>query len=120
MTKKFFLLISALLTITWSASARKVGVFCQMAATGTQVSEDGVIRASIVIDSEGEALLEIENLTDKVVFIHRKRSFSLVNGISEPMFIRQSNTDSHTTQHSVVTEENMTFNILLSAKQTLT
>lgn len=110
MTKKFFLLISALLTITWSASARRVGVFCQMAATGTQVSEDGTIRASIVIDSKGEALLEIENLTDKVVFIHRKRSFSLVNGISEPMFIRQSNTDSHTTQHSVVTEENMTFN----------
>ena len=110
MTKKFFLLISALLTITWSASARRVGVFCQMAATGTQVSEDGTIRASIVIDSKGEALLEIENLTDKVVYIHRKRSFSLVNGISEPMFIRQSNTESHTTQHSVVTEENMTFN----------
>ena len=83
MTKKFFLLISVLLTITWSASARRVGVFCQMAATGTQVSEDGTIRASIVIDSKGEALLEIENLTDKVVFIHRKRSFSLVNGISD-------------------------------------
>ena len=50
-----------------------------MAATGTQISEDGNIRASIVIDSEGEAVLEIENLTDKVMFIHRKRSFSLVN-----------------------------------------
>jgi len=70
MTKKFFLLISALLTITWSASARKVGVFCQMAATGTQVSEDGVIRASIVIDSEGEALLESGVHTSKtVVFV---------------------------------------------------
>ena len=110
MTKKFFLLISALLTITWSASARKVGVFCQMAATGTQVSEDESIRASIVIDPEGEALLEIENLSDKVVFIHRKRSFSFVNGVSEPMFIRQSNTESHTTQHSVVTGENSTSN----------
>lgn len=109
MTKKFFLLISALLTITLTASARRVGVFCQMAATGTQISEDGNIRASIVIDSEGEAVLEIENLTDKVMFIHRKRSFSLVNGISEPMYLRQYNTESHTTQQSVITENN-TFN----------
>lgn len=109
MTKKFFLLISALLTITLTVSARRVGVFCQMAATGTQISEDGNIRASIVIDSEGEAVLEIENLTDKVMFIHRKRSFSLVNGISEPMYLRQYNTESHTTQQSVITENN-TFN----------
>ena len=105
MTKKFFLLILALLTIALTASARRVGVFCHMAATGTQISKDGSIRASIVINPEGEAVLEIENLTDKVVFICRKRSFSLINGVSEPMYLRQSNTESHTTQQSVITDE---------------
>ena len=69
MTKKFFLLISALLTITWSASARRVGVYCHMAATGTQISEDGNIRASIKICPDGTANLEVENLTNRVIFI---------------------------------------------------
>ena len=105
MTKKFFLLISALLTITWSASARRVGVYCHMAATGTQISEDGNIRASIKICPDGTANLEVENLTNRVIFIRRAHSFSFVNKLSEPMFIPQSRTKSYTTQQSEITNE---------------
>ena len=74
MTKKFFLLISALLTIALTASARRVGVYCHMAATGTQISEDGNIRAFIMVNHDGTANLEVMNLTDKVIFIRRAYS----------------------------------------------
>ena len=106
MTKKFFLLISALLTIALTASARRVGVYCHMAATGTQISEDGNIRAFIMVNHDGTANLEVMNLTDKVIFIRRAHSFSFVNKVSEPMFVPQSRTESYTTQQSVVTNEN--------------
>ena len=105
MTKKFFLLISALLTITWCASARQVGVFCRMAATGSQISKDGNIMALIKVDKDGTAFLEVENLTDRVVFINRANSFSLINRISEPLFIPQLRTKSHTNMEGVVVDD---------------
>ena len=95
MMKKLSITMVALLLITLTAKASRVGVYCYMAMTGTESFEDNNIRARIALTPDGAALLEVTNLTDKILFIDRGRSFSFVNGESAPMFRPQTETETH-------------------------
>lgn len=91
-----------LFTILWvllgavSASASQVGVFCFMSAEGTETCVDQNVRLSLVLNNKGTMMLELENLTDSIIFVDRGLSFAWINGDSEPLFLMQSTTDSHT------------------------
>ena len=50
----------------------------------------------------GHALVEVENLTDKVIFVDRGRSFVWVNGQSATMFLPSSHTETHTQGYGTV------------------
>lgn len=65
-----------------SASASQVGVYCMMGSEGTQIYRDQNIRMEIALTLNGTAVLEVENLTDKVMYIDLARSFVWVNGAS--------------------------------------
>lgn len=65
-----------------SASASQVGVYCMMGNEGSEMYRNENIRLQIVLTLDGTALLEVENLTDKVMYIDRSRSFVWVNGAS--------------------------------------
>lgn len=93
--KKLFV-VFGLLVGALSASASQVGVFCFMAAEGTETFCDQNVRVSLVMDNKGAMMVELENLTDSIIFVDRGRSFAWVNGESEPLFLMQSTTDSHT------------------------
>lgn len=95
MMKKLSATMVALLLITLTAKASRVGVYCHMATTGTEIFEDNNIRARIALAQDGAALLEVTNKTDRILFIDRGRSFSFVNGESAPMFRPQTETETH-------------------------
>lgn len=65
-----------------SASASQVGVYCMMGSEGSQLYRDQNIRMEIALTLNGTAVLEVENLTDKVMYIDLARSFVWVNGAS--------------------------------------
>lgn len=50
----------------------------------------------------GHAIVEVENLTDKVIFVDRGRSFAWVNGQSVTMFVPSSHTETHTQGYGTV------------------
>lgn len=85
MKQLFATLLMMLFASTVSAS--QVGVYCMMAAEGTEVYSDNNIRLKIVLTTDGTALLEISNLTSKIIYVDRGRSFSWVNGMSRPLDI---------------------------------
>ena len=68
-----------------SASASQVGVYCMMGSEGTQIYRDQNIRMEIALTINGTAVLEVENLTDKVMYIDLARSFVWVNGASKSL-----------------------------------
>ena len=64
--KKLSATMVALLLITLTAKASRVGVYCHMSTTGTEIFEDNNIRARIALAQDGAALLEVTNKTDKI------------------------------------------------------
>ena len=85
-----------------AASARRVGVYCYMSGTGSEVFHDGNVEVRLVLSPMGHALVEVENLTDDVVFVDRGRSFVWVNGQSATMFLPSSHTETHTQGYGTV------------------
>ncbi len=90
---RLILLVMAVLGSHPTASARRVGVYCYMSGTGSEVCRDGKVEVRLVLSPMGHALVEVENLTDDVVFVDRGRSFAWVNGLSETMFLPSSHTE---------------------------
>ena len=85
-----------------AASARRLGVYCYMSGTGSEVCHDGNVEVRLVLSPAGHAIVEIENLTDKVIFVDRGRSFAWVNGQSVTMFVPSSHTETHTQGYGTV------------------
>ena len=88
-----------------AASARRVGVYCYMSGTGSEVCHDGNVEVRLVLSPAGHAIVEIENLTDKVIFVDRGRSFAWVNGQSVTMFVPSSHTETHTQGYGTVEQD---------------
>ena len=65
-----------------SASASQVGVYCMMGSEGTQIYRDQNIRMEIALTLNGTAVHEVENLTDKVMYINKKKK--LAHSLSKP------------------------------------
>ena len=85
MKKLFAMLLVLLCTATvW---ANQVGVYCLMSNEGTEVFCNDSIRARIRLNNHGTALLEVDNLTDHVVYVDRARSYASVNGFSTSLFM---------------------------------
>ena len=85
-----------------TVSARRVGVYCYMSGTGSEVCHDGNVEVRLVLSPMGHALVEVENLTEDVVFVDRGRSFVWVNGLSATMFLPSSHTETHTQGYGTV------------------
>ena len=105
MTSRFvrlILLFVVVLGVQPSASARRVGVYCYMSGTGSEVCHDGNVEVRLVLSPAGHAIVEVENLTDKVIFVDRGRSFAWVNGQSVTMFVPSSHTETHTQGYGTV------------------
>ena len=66
---------------------------------------DSNIQASIRLSPQGEALLEVENLTDHIIYVDRRNSFSYVNGQSVQLFLPSVNTESHTVGRGVIYDD---------------
>ena len=108
MTSRFvrlILLFVVVLGVQPSASARRVGVYCYMSGTGSEVFHDGNVEVRLVLSPMGHALVEVENLTDDVVFVDRGRSFAWVNGQSATMFLPSSHTETHTQGYGTVEQD---------------
>lgn len=99
---RLMLLLMFILGVQPSASARRVGVYCYMSGTGSEVCHDGNVEVRLVLSPAGHAIVEIENLTDKVIFVDRGRSFAWVNGQSVTMFVPSSHTETHTQGYGTV------------------
>ena len=99
---RLILLVMAVLGSHPTASARRVGVYCYMSGTGSEVCRDGKVEVRLVLSPMGHALVEVENLTDDVVFVDRGRSFAWVNGLSATMFLPSSHTETHTQGYGTV------------------
>lgn len=85
MKKLFTLLLVQMCTATVWAS--QVGVYCLMGSEGTEVFCNDSIRARIRLNNRGTALLEIHNLTDRIVYVDRAHSYASVNGLSESLYM---------------------------------
>ena len=99
------LLIIALLSITEFTMATRVGVYCYMNGPGLNANGDSNIQACIRVSPQGEALLEVENLTDHIIYVDRRNSFSYVNGQSVQLFLPSVNTESHTVGRGVIYDD---------------
>lgn len=99
--KKLFVTLSVML-FSIVASASEVGVYCFMASEGSETNGDENLRVKLVINGKGTMLLEVENLTDRIIFIDRGRSFAWTNEASMPLFAMRSTTDSHTYGERVI------------------
>ena len=99
---RLILLFVVVLGVQPSASARRVGVYCYMSGTGSEVFHDGNVEVRLVLSPAGHGIVEIENLTDKVIFVDRGRSFAWVNGQSATMFLPSSHTETHTQGYGTV------------------
>ena len=99
---RLILLFVVVLGVHPAASARRVGVYCYMSGTGSEVCHDGNVEVRLVLSPAGHAIVEIENLTDKVIFVDRGRSFAWVNGQSVTMFVPSSHTETHTQGYGTV------------------
>lgn len=99
---RLILLFVVVLGVQPSASARRVGVYCYMSGTGSEVCHDGNVEVRLVLSPAGHAIVEVENLTDKVIFVDRGRSFAWVNGQSVTMFVPSSHTETHTQGYGTV------------------
>ena len=84
--RKFFTTLLVLLC-TVSAWASQVGVYCLMNSDGTEIFRNDHICARIRLNNQGTALLEVENLTDRVAYVDRARSYVAVNGFSESLYM---------------------------------
>lgn len=102
---RLILLFVVVLGVQPSASARRVGVYCYMSGTGSEVFHDGNVEVRLVLSPMGHALVEVENLTDDVVFVDRGRSFAWVNGQSATMFLPSSHTETHTQGYGTVEQD---------------
>lgn len=104
--KQHLTALVALLCIILPARAGRVGVYCYFSTDKAAVYQDRNIRARIMTSPDGAALLEVENLTGRVIYIDRGNSFSYVNGQSSPLFMPSSNTQSHTYGRGVIDQDN--------------
>lgn len=95
-TPRILTTLLALFCICLSVEAKRVGVYCYLSGNELSSSSDGRLRTSLVVTPTGGAVVEIENLTDEIVFVNRGNSFVFVNGQSAPMFIPSSQSESHT------------------------
>lgn len=105
MTSRFIRLILLVMAVLGShptVSARRVGVYCYMSGTGSEVCRDGKVEVRLVLSPSGHALVEVDNLTDDVVFVDRGRSFAWVNGLSATMFLPSSHTETRTQGYGTV------------------
>lgn len=84
--KKLYAMLLVLLCTT-TVRARQVGVYCIMGNEGTEVFCNDSIRARIRLNNRGTALLEVDNLTDRVAYVDRARSYASVNGLSESLYM---------------------------------
>lgn len=99
---RLILLVMAVLGSHPTVSARRVGVYCYMSGTGSEVCRDGKVEVRLVLSPSGHALVEVDNLTDDVVFVDRGRSFAWVNGLSATMFLPSSHTETRTQGYGTV------------------
>lgn len=100
--KLFLLLI--LFSVVTTVQARRVGVFCFLSGGQNSHYADGKIRAQILPLPDGQAVVEVENLTDRIVYIDRGRSFVYTNNNSSPMFVPSSQTEAYSQGRGVITQ----------------
>lgn len=91
-----FILFVMLLSISFAADAKRVGVYCFFANDSTRFFHDENIRAQIAVTPDGVVVVEVENLSDDIIYIDRGNSFSIINDLSAPLFFPSSSTESHT------------------------
>lgn len=100
------ILMASLLLIANFALATRVGVYCFMNGPRLNANGDNNIQVSIRLNAQGEALLEVENLTGHIIYIDRRNSFSFVNGQAVQMFLPSVNTESHTVGRGIIYDDN--------------
>lgn len=100
---KLFLLLM-LFSVATTVQARRVGVFCFLSGEQSGHYADGKIRAQILPLPDGQAVVEVENLTDRIVYIDRGRSFVYTNNNSSPMFVASSQTNAFSQGRGVITQ----------------
>ena len=100
--RRFLFALLMLLCMDGSAFARRVGVYCYMGNVGGEVCSDENVCVSLSVGPDGAALLHVENLTDRVVYVDRGNSFAYTNDLSRPLFVPSSSTESHTYSHGIV------------------
>ena len=83
-------------TLSTTAQAARVGLFCYLSGSESGLCSDSLLTTRLVLTPTGEAVVEVENLTDDIVYINRDNSFALVNGQSAPMFTPSAQSESHT------------------------
>lgn len=86
----------ALFGTSLQSFASRVGIYCCFSGSNLTTCSDSLLRTSLVITPAGQALIEVENLTDQIIYVNRGNSFAWVNGKSEPMFIPSAQSESHT------------------------
>lgn len=98
-TNQMAIVAMALLVLTTfsnTAQAARVGLFCYLSGNESSLSNDTLLSTRLVLTPTGEALVEVENLTDDIVYINRGNSFAWVNGQAAPMFTPSAQSESHT------------------------
>ena len=100
--RRFLFALLILLCMNGSVFARRVGVYCYMGNVGGEVCSDENVCVSLSVGPDGAALLQVENLTNRVAYVDRGNSFAYTNDLSRPLFMPSSSTESHTYSHGIV------------------
>lgn len=94
MNRKFLLLLG-LFAIALCASAKRVGVYCYFANTGSQLYEDENVKVVLAMENN-DLKLAIYNKTDNVIFVDKANTFAYTNGTPETLFKNSATTTSNT------------------------
>ena len=99
---RVFLFFVGLMGQSSVVHAGRVGVYCYMDGDGLDVASDANVRLRLAVTPAGDALLQVENLTDRLVYVDRGLSFAYTNSLYRTLFVPSSQTESHSYTHGVV------------------
>lgn len=92
---KRFVFVFVLCLIVFTASAKRVGVYCFWADNGQHLYEDESVKIVLTMDNNSP-VLAILNKTDDVVYVDRGNTFVYTNGQPQTLFKNSSTTQSDT------------------------
>lgn len=92
---KRFVFVFVLCLIVFTASAKRVGVYCFWADNGQHLYEDESVKVILTVDNNSP-VLAIYNKTDDVVYVDRGNTFVYTNGQPQTLFKNTSTTSSNT------------------------